>query len=205
MYTLTAVEHVSLDGVMQSPGRADEDTRDGFDLGGWASRWLATDPEAAEASTRGQDQTAALLFGRRTYHDLVGHWLSTVDPNPFTEILTHTPKYVASRTPDHELPHPNSTLLAGDATETVRSLKEHGDGELVVLGSGRLVRALAAVGLVDRFLLTVIPLVLGRGTRLFDGTYTELKVESSTTTPTGVVVASYWVLPTSTAPRRTEL
>lgn len=196
MYTLTAVEHLSLDGVMQSPGRADEDTRGGFDLGGWATRWLAEDPEAATASIRGQGDTAALLFGRRTYHDLVGHWLSTTDPNPFAEILTRTPKYVASRTPGHQLPHPNSTLLAGDARDTVRRLKEQGDGHLVVLGSGELVRDLATAGLVDRYLLTIIPVVLGRGTRLFDGTHTELEVESSTTTPIGVVVASYQVVAT---------
>ena len=92
MHTLVVVENVSLDGVMQSPGRADEDTRGGFDLGGWASQPLADDPEAAQAAMSGQANTAALLFGRRTYYDLVGHWLSTPQPNPFAEILTRTPK-----------------------------------------------------------------------------------------------------------------
>ena len=87
MYSLVVVENVSLDGVMQSPGRPDEDTRDGFDLGGWAAERLAEDPDAAQASMSGQANTAALLFGRRTYLDLVGHWLSMPEPNPFADIL----------------------------------------------------------------------------------------------------------------------
>ena len=102
---------------------------------------------------------------------------------------------MTSRTPGQELPHPNSTLLAGEATDTVRTLKEQGEGgDLVVLGSGALVRDLAAADLVDRYVLTTIPVVLGRGTRLFEGTFAGLEVESSTTSPTGIVVATYRVL-----------
>lgn len=194
MYSLVVVEQLSLDGVMQSPGRDDEDTRGGFDLGGWALQRLAEDPQAAQASMSGMDDTGALLFGRRTYHDLVGHWLSTPEPNPFAEVLARTPKYVASRTWAGELPHPNSTLLEGPATDTVQALKEQGEGDLVVLGSGALVRDLAAAGLVDRYVLTTIPVVLGRGTRLFESTYAALEVESSTTSPSGIVVAAYRVL-----------
>ncbi len=197
MYTVTAVENLSLDGVMQAPGRADEDTRDGFDLGGWAVPPLTADPQASQASMTmaGADDTGAMLFGRRTYHDLVGHWLSTPEPNPFADILTRTRKYVASRTATESLPHPNSTLLAGEATDTVRSLKRQGDGVLVILGSGALVRDLAAAGLVDRYVLTIVPVILGRGARLFEGTYAALEVETSTISPTGIVVASYRVLP----------
>jgi dihydrofolate reductase len=191
--TLVVVENVSLDGVMQSPGRRDEDTRDGFDLGGWASEHLANDPEAVQASMAGQANTTALLFGRRTYLDLVGHWLSTEEPNPFTEVLTATPKYVVSRTAGIDLPHPNSTLLVGEAIDTVAELKTRGDGDLVVLGSGELVRVLAAAGLIDRYRLTTIPVVLGRGTRLFENTYADLVVESSVTSPAGTVVATYQV------------
>lgn len=194
MHTLVVVENISLDGVMQSPGRPDEDTRCGFDLGGWASQRLADDPEAVQASMSGQANTAALLFGRRSYHDLVGHWLSAPQPNPFADIMARTPKYVTSRTSEQELPHPNSTLLPGEATDTVRTLKQQGEGDLVVLGSGVLVRDLAAAGLIDRYVLTTIPVVLGRGARLFEGTHTILEVESSTTSPTGIVVATYRVV-----------
>lgn len=194
MHTLVVVENISLDGVMQAPGRADEDTRDGFDLGGWASQPLADDPQAAQAAMSGQAGTTALLFGRRTYHDLVGHWLATPEPNPFTDVLTRTQKYVTSRSSEEELPHPNSTLLTGEGADTVRTLKQHGDGDLVILGSGALVRDLAAADLIDRYILTTIPVVLGRGARLFEGTHTALEVESSTTSPTGIVVASYRVV-----------
>ncbi|MGH3508075.1 MAG: dihydrofolate reductase family protein [Nocardioidaceae bacterium] len=194
MYRLVVAENVSLDGVMQSPGRADEDPRGGFDLGGWAAQRLAEDPDAARAAMGGQANTSALLFGRRTYEDLVGHWLATPEPNPFAEILARTPKYVTSRSSQAELLHPNSTLLTGEASDTVRSLKKLGEGDLVVLGSGVLVRHLAAEGLIDRYVLTTIPVVLGKGARLFEGKYTSLAVEFSTTSPTGIVVAIYRVL-----------
>ena len=82
----------------------------------------------------------------------------------------------------------------GEATDTVRVLRNEGDGDLVVLGSGALVRDLAAADLVDRYVLTTIPVVLGRGARLFEGTPISLAVESSTTSPTGIVVATYRVL-----------
>src|SRR5215213_5796044 len=157
--------------------------------GGWAAQALASDPEAAQASMAGQEQTGAMLFGRRTYEDVVGHWLSTPEPNPFTEILEQTPKYVASRTLTEPLPHPNSTLLKGDAIERVALLKQESGQDLVVLGSGLLVRDLAAAGLIDEYVLTMIPVVLGSGTRLFGNTYIALEVVHSVTTSSGIVVA----------------
>lgn len=189
MATLKAVEYVSLDGVMQSPGRPDEDTRDGFDLGGWASGPLGADPAAAQASM-GRPGAGVLLFGHRTYDDLVGHWLSTTEVNPFTAIIRDTPKYVASRDPDAVLPHPKSTLLPGDAVPAVRDLKERVEGEIVVLGSGDLVRQLAEAGLVDEYVITTVPVVLGRGRRLWGSTYTSMNVVRSYTSPTGIVVAT---------------
>ena len=189
MATLKAVEYLSLDGVMQSPGRPDEDTRDGFDLGGWASGPLGADPAAAQASM-GRPGAGVLLFGHRTYDDLVGHWLSTTEVNPFTAIIRDTPKYVASRDPDAVLPHPKSTLLPGDAVPAVRDLKERVEGEIVVLGSGDLVRQLAEAGLVDEYVITTVPVVLGRGRRLWGSTYTSMNVVRSYTSPSGIVVAT---------------
>ncbi|GAA4978212.1 dihydrofolate reductase family protein [Kineococcus glutinatus] len=191
MGKLVVVENVSLDGVAQSPGRPDEDTRGGFALGGWASSRLMADPVAAQAAFEGQGRTGALLFGRRTYLDLVGFWLSTPEPNPFTEILRATPKHVVSATLAEPLPHPNSALLRGDLPTAVADLKRDTDGDVVVLGSVRLVHALTAAGLVDEFVLTTLPVVLGSGTRLFDGTHVPLEVVRSTTSPTGTVVATY--------------
>ncbi|PRZ12727.1 dihydrofolate reductase family protein [Nesterenkonia sandarakina] len=207
MAKLVAVEYVSLDGVMQAPGRADEDTRGGFSHGGWASELLAADPEAAQASMSGQNETVALMFGHRTYVDLLGHWLDTAEPNPFTEILRQTPKFVASRSADTQLAHPNSELLlagaadtpagrgddgdGGDAVPAVRELKASLDGEVVILGSGELVRSLAAEDLIDAYLLTILPIALGSGARLFGDRPTSLAVTSSFTSPTGIVVATY--------------
>jgi dihydrofolate reductase len=194
MRTLVVVENLSLDGVMQAPGRPDEDERGGFTYGGWASAMLADDPEVVQAGMGDTGSGAELLFGRRTYLDLVGHWLSTPDPNPFTEILRTTQKYVASRTLTEPLPHPASTLLGRDAVEAVRGLRNDGDGELVVLGSGDLVRQLAAAGLVDEYQLTILPVVLGVGTRLFGDTHTELEPVQTQAFPSGAVVARYRVV-----------
>ena len=191
MRKLIAVENVSLDGVMQSPGRPDEDTRKGFDLGGWASELLMADQEAAMAAMGGMGSTTGMLFGRRTYDDLVGFWLSDPNPNPFAEVLRNTPKYVATSNP--ELEHPNSTALSGGVADAVAALKAEGEGDLVILGSGMLVRALAAAELIDEYALTILPVVLGTGSRLFEGTYAPMTVVKSFTSSTGIVVATYAV------------
>jgi len=194
MRNVVVVENVSLDGVMQGPGRPDEDERGGFRYGGWASELLSRDPEAVQASMGAPGGSSEMLFGRRTYVDLVGHWLSTTDPNPFTEILRSTTKYVATRSLTAPLEHPNSVRLEGDAVEAVRALKADGDGDLVVLGSGDLVRQLAAAGLVDVYQLTVLPVVLGAGTRLFGDTHTELEPERVQAFDSGIVVGRFRVV-----------
>jgi dihydrofolate reductase len=194
MRSLVVVENVSLDGVMQAPGRPDEDDRDGFRYGGWAGELLARDPGAVQASMRTGSGTAEMLFGRRTYLDVVGHWLSSPEPNPFTEILRNATKYVATRTLADPLPYPNSVRLEGDAVEAVRTLKASGDGDLVVLGSGDLVRQLAAAGLVDVYQLTVLPVVIGEGTRLFGDTHTEMRAIWSQAFPSGIFVGRFQVV-----------
>ena len=148
------------------------------------------------AAMGGQGANTGMLFGRRTYDDLVGFWLSTPDPNPFTEILRNTPKFVATSNP--ELEHPNSSALDGPVEAAVAALKADGEGDLVILGSGMLVRALAAADLIDEYVLTILPVVLGTGTRLFGETYAPLTVTRTFTSPTGIVVATYAV---SRAPR----
>lgn len=194
MGMVVAVENVSLDGVMQSPAGPDEDTRGGFDRGGWAVAAFQRDPEAAQAAMAQQGGgTGAMLFGRRTYFDVVGHWLATTEPNPFTAILRDTPKYVASRTRTEPLPYPNSTLLTGDVLGRIAELKR-GEGDLVVLGSGTLVRDLAATGLLDRYVLSTIPVVVGTGMRLFGDTYLPLRVLRSVTSRTGIVTATYEIV-----------
>jgi dihydrofolate reductase len=188
MGELTAVESLTLDGVMQAPGRPDEDTRGGFDQGGWAV------PYADEVMGRAMGERmgggGAIVLGRRTYEDFAGYWPKQQD-NPYTEVLNRTQKYVASRKLEEPLPWENSTLLEGDAADAIAKLK--GETEhLTVLGSGALVGQLMRRGLVDEFLLLIHPLVLGTGRRLFlDGTPARLELADSLTTTTGVVIATY--------------
>ena len=185
---VVAVESLTLDGVMQAPGRPDEDTRGGFAHGGWAVPY--NDEVMARAMGERMARDGALLLGRRTYEDLYGYWPGQ-PPNPFTDVLTRTTKYVASTTMREPLPWENSILLDGDAVEGVRRLKVGGGGDLAIIGSGALVRALARAGLVDEFLLLVHPLVLGTGQRLFDGVEATLRLVETVTTTTGVIIATY--------------
>lgn len=192
MGTISVFESVSLDGVMQGLGRADEDTRGGFRHGGWGEGYA--DQVIGQFAGAGMATTTAMLFGRRSYHDLLAHWTSVTEPNPFTEVLVNQRKYVVSRDGAARLGYPNSTLLAGEAADTVARLKRELDGVITVIGSGELVRSLHAAGLVDEFVLLIHPIVLGSGARLFgDGERSDLKLEESLTSTTGVVIARYRV------------
>jgi dihydrofolate reductase len=177
---------VTLDGVMQAPGRPDEDRRGGFAHGGWAIPYA--DPVMWERMGSG----GTLLLGRRTYEDFYGYWPNQTD-NPFTEVMNQAQKYVASTTLEEPLPWTNSTLLKGDVAEAVAGLKEALANDLVVLGSGDLVRSLMRNDLVDEYVLLTHPIVLGTGRRLFaDGTPTStLDLVGTKTTSTGVVIATY--------------
>ena len=189
MRTITVNNNVSLDGVMQAPMSAAEDTRGDFPYGGWA---LAGNDEALAAEMGvGMDSGGAMLFGRRTYDNMAAFWPNQTDGNPFTEYLNRVEKFVVSRNPQTKLDWQNSTLLAGDAAETVASLKQADGPNLTILGSGELVRSLAAAGLIDEYVLIIHPVVLGTGIRLFDGTHQALELTRSITTPKGVTVAHY--------------
>lgn len=194
--TLLVIEVVSVDGVMQAPGRSDEDDRDGFSKGGWASAAFAADPEAAGAQQAFMADAAdpsVMLFGRRSYIDLLHQWLEVADENPFADSFRKQQKYVVSNTLTEPLPYEGSTLLSGSAVERVRELKEDGEGTIVVLGSGDLVRQLGAADLVDEYVLNQIPVVLGSGQRLFDGVAADLEVRSVQVSATGIALAHYVV------------
>lgn len=189
MGRLRVVESLTLDGVMQSPGRPDEDTRDGFEHGGWAIPYV--DEGMGRAMGEQMGQRGAIVLGRRTYEDFAEVWPKQ-EGNPYSEALNAAQKYVASRTLGEPLPWENSTLLAGDATGAVAALKEQDDAGLTVLGSGELVRSLMSRGLIDEYLLLIHPLVLGSGRRLFrDGVFASLELADSLNTTTGVVIATY--------------
>ncbi len=179
--------NLTLDRVIQAPGRPDEDRRGGFEHGGWAIPYATM--EAAEES---KAYTGALLLGRRTYEDFYTVWPNRTD-NPFTAVLNNTQKYVASTTLSEPLPWINSTLLKGDAAESVTRLKEEPGKDLVILGSGELVQSLMRRNLVDEYVLLIHPLVLGSGRRLFTdgGAFAALRLVGTKTTTTGVVIATY--------------
>lgn len=182
---------VTLDGVMQAPGRPDEDRRGGFEHGGWAAAYQ--DPVLAAEAGKGMAKGGALLFGRRTYEDFYSVWPSMPQPNPFTDVLNRTQKYVASRTLKEPLPWQNSTLLSGDVPGAVGGLRDQPGGDVTILGSGELVRSLMAHGLIDEYVLLIHPLVLGSGQRLFtgDGTLARLRLVEAKPTTKGVIIATY--------------
>ena len=191
MSRIVVFNHLTLDGVMQAPGRPDEDRRGGFAHGGWARP--RGDAVMDSAVGESMATSGALLLGRRTYEQFYAHWPHQPEPNPFTAVLNNAQKYVVSRTLHEPLPWRNSTLLKGDAAEAVARLKEQPGKDLVVLGSGELVQSLMRRNLVHEYVLLIHPLVLGSGRRLFldGGAFAALRLVDAKTTTTGVLIATY--------------
>ena len=191
MAKLVVVEMVSLDGVMQAPGGPDEDRSGGFEHGGWAMPYF--DQVAGEEAGKSMAETSAFLFGRKTYEIMAAYWPHQPDDDIFSNVLNSLPKYVASTTLDEPLEWAGSSLLKGDVAEAVATLKDELDGNIVVLGSGQLARTLMEHDLVDEYALTIHPLLLGGGKRLFDqeGAMRPLRLVDSKTSTTGVILATY--------------
>lgn len=187
MGKLVVITNLTLDGVMQSPGRPDEDRRGGFGHGGWAAAFGAMQESGEALANMG-----ALLLGRWTYESFRGFFPNQPD-DPFTAFLTAIPKYVASLTMTEPPPWANTTLLHGEATAAVARLKPELEQDLVVFGSGTLVRSLLGKGLVDELVLLIHPLVLGSGRRLFldNGWSADFTLRRVTATSRGVLVATY--------------
>jgi dihydrofolate reductase len=190
MRKLVAVENVSLDGVMQAPRRPDEDLRGGFEHGGWAVPY--PDAVTGQAMAQGMADAGPMLFGRRTFIDFFNVWPKRTN-NPYTEVLNNGQKYVASTTLSNPLPWQNSTLITGDVPAAVARLKAEDGKDLVVLGSGELLRSLMQHHLVDEYVLLIHPLVLGSGRRLFPdaGAFEKLELVRAIPTTTGVVIGTY--------------
>ncbi len=179
---------VTLNGVMQGPGAPDEDTRDGFERGGWGIPCGDEASVAKMGERMGGDR--AWLFGRRTYEELLTSW--NARGGPFKDALNNARKFAAASNPATRLDWPNSTLLHGDVPAAVADLKHSSSANLVIMGSGVLIGSLMAADLIDEYLLMVAPLVLGNGRRLFAGVaQASLRLTESTVTTKGVVIASY--------------
>ena len=190
---LTTTTNVSVDGVMQGLGGADEDRGGGFERGGWAMPY--TDDETMAFINEVYERADAFLFGRVTYEIFAGSWGTWPDPgdSPIWTALNTRPKYVASTTP-FDPKWANTTVLSGDVAAAIRELKAKAGGELEVHGSGILVRWLLDSDLVDEINLLTFPLVVGQGTRLFPDTGPDIALElvgSQAVTPSGVTIQVY--------------
>jgi dihydrofolate reductase len=192
---LTTITHVSLDGVMQGLGGADEDRSGDFKRGGWAIPLF--DDEAGAFLDEVFGRADAFLFGRKTYDIFAGSWGTgswgaNQGNNPISAALNAQPKYVASTT----LSDPqwaDTTVLSGDVAAAIGELKAKPAGELQVHGSGSLVRWLLDNQLVEEIILLTYPVVIGQGTRLFPdtGPDTALDLVDSRATPSGVTIQVY--------------
>ena len=185
-------EFMTLDGVIQAPGGADEDRDGGFEHGGWQTPLL--DDVAQTSVVEGMAEAGAFLLGRKTYEIFAGYWPTAPEEEAAVAgPLNSLPKYVASTTLTDPLAWQNSTVLKGDVAEAVAALKGESGKDLHVIGSGELVQTLMHHDLVDEYRLMINPILVGSGKRLFRGDNERkmLRLADSTITSKGVVIATY--------------
>lgn len=184
------VNFTTLDGVVQSPLAADEDTEGDFRSGGWVQPFM--DDVVGRVMSEATTGAGGLLLGRRTYETFAAVWSVADQGEPAVAALNAMPKYVVSRTLTRAEWH-NSHVLRGELVPEVTAAGDGVDGELVVFGSSRLIPALVAADLVDEFTVLVFPLLLGAGKRMFpEGTApSTLHLLSTEVSSTGVVVLRY--------------
>ena len=189
MRELIVAEFITLDGVIQAPGGA-EDTEDGFQHGGWTMPYWHDDIGAHffQALT----QADAFLLGRKTWQIHGGAFEPMAAGDLFFDAINGISKYVVSTTLKSASAWRNSTLISGNVIEAVRELKQRPGKNILVDGSSVLIHALIQEDLVDEYALHVYPLVLGGGKRLFPaGKRVNLNLVESQALPTGVVFQRY--------------
>jgi dihydrofolate reductase len=186
-------EFLSLDGVAQAPGGADEDPSGGFAHGGWHMQYMQD--EVAQAWVLGSIVDAGgFLLGRRTYEIFAAYWPNaSAEEQVIAEPLNTKPKYVASTTLSDPLEWQNSTVLGGDLAAAVSALKQEDGGDLHVIGSTQLVQTLIEHDLADEFRVMVDPVMLGGGKRIFrdDGSLRPLRLVDGRIVGTGAILATY--------------
>ena len=181
MGRIVVTEFVSLDGVIEDPGGAED-----FEYGGWSFEFNRGD-EGDKFKLDEALESEALLLGRVTYQGFADAWPSR--EGDFADKFNSMPKYVVSSTLE-EPEWNNSTVLKGDVVAEVRRLRQRLGGNIVVHGSARLVQTLVEHDLVDELRLMVFPVVLGTGKRLFGDTSDKkpLRLVNSKTVGDGVVI-----------------
>ena len=189
MRELIVAEFITLDGVIQAPGGAEEDTEGGFAHGGWTRPYWHDDIGAHFFQML--SQADAFLLGRKTWQ-IHGAAFEPMVNDPFGDVMNNTLKYVVSTTLKSASAWRNSTLIHENVVEAVSQLKQQPGKNILVDGSSVLAHALAQSDLVDVYHLHVYPLVLGGGKRLFpEGKRINLTLVESTSLPTGVVYMQY--------------
>jgi dihydrofolate reductase len=185
-------EWMTLDGVVQAPIYADEDTSGGFAHGGWHQRYF--DDIAMKWVVENVAAAGGFLLGRRTYEVFAAYWPNaSAEEQALAQPLNTQPKYVASTTLTEPLGWQNATLLQGDVAAAVGALKQEDGTDLYVIGSTELVQTLIAHDLVDEFRVMIDPVVVGGGKRIFreDGALRPLRLLDSQVTTTGAILATY--------------
>jgi dihydrofolate reductase len=165
MRRLFVSEFLTLDGVMQAPGDANEDRSGGFDQGGWQLGYF--DEVFGSTIMEGLAATGGFLLGRRTYEIFAAHWPNQPADDPLAGTFNELPKYVVSTTMSEPLAWQNSTLIQGDAATEIAKLKDQSGKDIQVIGSGQLVQTLIRHDLVDEYRLMIHPILLGSGSASF--------------------------------------
>lgn len=190
MRKLIVAEFITLDGVIQAPGSAEEDTEGGFRHGGWTHAYWHDDIGAHFFQAMMEADT--LLLGRKTWQGHGAAFDPMPDGDPFGDVMKSRKKVVVSTTLQSTSLWRNSIIINGNVAEEVRRLKEQSGQNIVLDGSSVLAHTLIDNDLVDEYMLHVYPLVLGNGKRLFpEGKRVNLKLVESTALPTGVVFQRY--------------
>jgi len=190
MRKITVSEFISLDGVIQAPGGAEEDTEGGFAHGGWT--WPYWHDDIGAHFSQAMSEVDTMLLGRKTWQIHAGAFEPMPAGDSFGDEMNSLHKVVVSTTLTSTSAWRNSTLISGNVVEEVRKLKERPGKNIVVDGSSVLVQTLAKHDLVDEYSLLIYPVVLGGGKRIFpDGLRVDLKLIEAKALPTGVVLARY--------------
>lgn len=190
MSSIVVINFVSLDGVIQAPLFADEDTDGGFAHGGWVQPYM--DDTVAAFMSGATSNATGMLLGRRTYQNFVTSWAQADATDPAIASMNRMPKYLVSRT----LTSPswqNTVRIGSDLPADVDRLRTEGTGEIVVFGSGQLVQALQHHDLVDEYRLLIFPVLLGGGKRMFADTaaMSGFELAASRTSASGVTINNY--------------
>jgi dihydrofolate reductase len=190
MRKIIVAEFITLDGVIQAPGGAQEDTEGGFVHGGWT--WPYWHDEIGRHFFQIMEQADALLLGRKTWEIHGTAFEPMPDSDPFGAAMNTVRKYVVSRTLKSTAAWRNSILISNNVADEVRRLKTQPGKDILIDGSSMLVHTLIQNNLVDEYALHFYPLVLGSGKRLFpQDHYLKLKLLESQMIPTGVVFQRY--------------